>query len=115
MIPLSERLRQLRFTLPGLFYRSSAAPIIRGNMKKVIIMKPKGEIFQEAIFVLRDDFFQRSGVSRQELLMQAKAAADGCIGDGTSAGSRNILPSAFAAFILGAASAILVLWLFGLL
>lgn len=115
MTPLSERLRQLRFTLPGLFYRSTSAPIIRGNMKKVIVMKPRGEIFQEAIFILRDDYFQRSGVSRQELLMQAKAAADGCIGDGTSAGSRSILPSALAAFVLGAACTVLVLWCFGLL
>ncbi len=49
---------------------------VRGNMRRVIVLEPGGEIFQEAVFVLRDDYLP-SGISRQELLRQAKIAAEG--------------------------------------
>ena len=45
-------------------------------MKNVIVVHPPGGIFSEAIFILRDDYFQTPGISREALLRQARAAAE---------------------------------------
>ena len=87
---------------------------VRGNMRRVIVLKPGGEIFQEAVFVLRDDYLP-SGISRQELLRQAKAAAEGCGVSYGSAGVSACYLSPLAVFLLGAACTVIALWLFGLL
>ena len=87
---------------------------VRGNMRRVIVLEPGGEIFQEAVFVLRDDYLP-SGISRQELLRQAKIAAEGCGVSGAGAPVSAFCLSPLAVFLLGAACAVIALWLFGLL
>ncbi len=50
--------------------------VIEGRTGNVIIVKsPNTEYFKEAIFILSDDLFTRSGISRQQLLRQARRAA----------------------------------------
>lgn len=49
---------------------------IKGNMRNVIILHPKDGVFTEAVFLLRDDYLSSPGISREELLRQARAAAD---------------------------------------
>ena len=87
---------------------------VRGNMRRVIVLNPGGEIFQEAVFVLRDDYLP-SGISRQELLRQAKIAAEGCGVSEACAPVSAFFLSPLAVFLLGAACAVIALWLFGLL
>ena len=86
----------------------------RGNMKRIIVLEPGGEVFQEAVFVLRDDYLP-SGITRQELLHQAKIAAEGCGVPCVNAGVWAYFLSPLAVFLLGAACAVIALWLFGLL
>lgn len=72
------------------FYRlkRSAAPApytrsepIRGTSHNVILVTPPDtEIFREALFILRDDYMRRSDTGREELLRQARAAAESCAG-----------------------------------
>lgn len=96
--------------------RYEPLPVIRGNMRRVIVVQPPDPIFSEAMFILRDDYFQSQGVSRQELLKQARAAAEGCIEDTMpSAPIRPIFPTAMSIFALGAAAAIFALWLGGVI
>lgn len=50
-------------------------PPVCGQMRNVIVVKPPDPRFREAIFVLREDYFLSEELSRQELLLQAKDAA----------------------------------------
>ena len=50
-------------------------PVVKGNMQSMLVMRPEGGIFREVIFILRDEYLQQGGVSRQELLRQAREAA----------------------------------------
>ena len=50
--------------------------VLKGSMKNVIVVHPPGGIFSEAVFILRDDYFQTPGISREALLRQARAAAE---------------------------------------
>lgn len=89
-------------------------PVVRGNMRRVLVLKPPGPIFQEAVFILRDDYFQTPGLSRKELLREARAAAERCLAENAPSAPRT--PSvALPSFVLGAACAVLALWLTGLL
>ena len=80
-----ELLSALRFSLSArrrerLSHRRETLPVVRGNMRRVIVVEPPDPIFSEAMFILRDDYFQTPGLSRQELLQQAKNAARDCVG-----------------------------------
>ena len=58
--------------------RRSAAPrpgALKGCMRNVIVVKPPDKRFQEAVFILRDDYFLSPGADEAELLRQAKEAA----------------------------------------
>ena len=61
---MSTRLRHL----PG-----QAA--LKGCMRHVIVVKPPDRRFEEAVFVLRDDYFLCAGADERELLRQAREAA----------------------------------------
>ena len=89
--------------------------VIEGSAGNVIIVKsPNTEYFKEAIFILCDDLFARSGVSRQQLLREARRAA-------LNYTAAHVPPREHAAFrllgfyLLGAASSLLVLLLFKLI
>lgn len=87
-------------------------PLLRGTMHRAIVLKSPDENFSEAVFILNDSFMQQEGVSRKEILRQAGEAA------GLYCPPRRKRFSALApaaVFALGAASAILVLWAFGVM
>ena len=71
-----ERLREKFFTLCGK-QKSEKRPhtALRGNAHNIIVVKAPNDIFTEAIFILRDDYYLDSALSSSELLRQAKAAA----------------------------------------
>ena len=78
---LGERLRGMLCRVWSLFraqYTGTAAesrPVLRGNMRRAIVVRTPDDMFAEAVFILRDDY--DPGVSRGELLRQAKSAAEG--------------------------------------
>jgi len=96
--------------------RHDPLPVVRGNMRRIIVVQPPDPMFSEAMFVLRDDYFQSPGVSRQDLLKQARAAAEGFLEETMpSVPARPIFPTAMSIFALGAAAAIFALWLGGVI
>lgn len=110
---------KLRFRAPIRLRRSSnprrePLPVVRGNMHRVLVLRPPGDMFQEAVFVLKDDYFKTPGVSQQELLRQARTAAEDYTAAYTDDGG-SFFPSVLSVFALGAASAVIALWLAGLL
>ena len=87
-------------------------PLLRGTMHRAIVLKAPDDNFSEAVFILNDSFARREGVSSRELLRQAGEAA------GLYCPPRRKKLWAFAPaalFVMGAASAILMLWAFGLI
>ena len=65
---LLSRLRRPRRTEPP-------AAALRGKARNVIVVKPRDSRFQEAIYILRDDYFSDPDRNREELLRQAREAA----------------------------------------
>ena len=56
--------------------RSRYSPPVKGNMRSVIVVKPDNAMFAEACFVLSDEYVRESGQSHEELLRQARDAAN---------------------------------------
>ncbi len=72
----------VRFRLNWKHYtkRQEAGDVLKGLSRKVIIVKsPDPEIFEQAIFIVRDDFLSGQGIGEKELLRQAQAAANGYV------------------------------------
>ena len=68
---ISARCR--RVSLPR---RRVRPKVLKGNMRNILVVKPQSSAFCEAIFILRDDYFNDGGISRQELLRQAQEEAE---------------------------------------
>ena len=114
-----EKCRELRWSLWGRRQRRRDArretlPVLRGNMRRALVVKPDDPMFAEALFVLRDDSFNTPGVSREELLAQAKAAAEEYTAAALPYRSERSLSRA-ALFLSGAAVSLLLLWLCGVI
>ena len=59
---------------------SGRTEVIKGTASRVIVVKsPDPGIFREAFFILRDDYFSNRGISQEELLRQARQAAEGYV------------------------------------
>ena len=115
---LGERLRGMLCSVGALFrapYSGADAesrPVLRGNMRRAIVIKTPDDMFAEAVFILRDDY--DTGVSRGELLRQAKSAAEGHAQRALPPRRYTYLPP-MAVFVLGASAAVLTLWISGVL
>ena len=96
--------------------RREKLPVVRGNMRRVIVVQPPDPMFTQAMFILRDDYFQTPGLSSQELLKQAREAARDYVDQAVPADPvRPVFPTAMSIFALGAAAAIFALWLGGVI
>ena len=58
-----------------------AADVVKGVAKRVIVVRsPDPKVFEEAIFIVREDYMNSAGISRTQLLSQAKQAAGRYVG-----------------------------------
>lgn len=94
--------------------------VLRGIGRNVVIVRsPDPKIFEEAIFIVREDYLSSPGAGRAELLRQAQSAADGYITAtlGKRRGRRPGLPAAIytACAALGAVLTWLTLQIFALI
>ena len=72
----------VRFRLNWKYFtkEQEAETVVKGLSRKVIIVKsPDPKIFEQAIFIVRDDYLSTQGVGQKELLRQARAAANGYV------------------------------------
>jgi len=57
--------------------KKGGTEVIKGIGKRVVVVKsPDPKIFEEAIFIIREDFFNRSEKSQDEIIKEAERAAD---------------------------------------
>ncbi len=53
-----------------------AGNVVKGVAKRVIVVKsPDPKVFEEAIFIVREDYMKTAGVTRAQLLNEARQAA----------------------------------------
>lgn len=73
-----ERIRERLFFLRSAARRNETRSLpLRGTARNVIVVKAPNDIFTEAIFMLKDDYYLSPSLSSAELLRQAKEAAHG--------------------------------------
>ncbi len=66
--------------------------MVKGVSKRVIVVRsPDPRIFEQAIFIVREDYMGQTGVSEAQLLRQARQAAGNYLAPGSSGQSR-LLP-----------------------
>ena len=52
--------------------------MVKGITRQVILVKsPDPKLFEEAIFIVKEEALNRDGVTQEQLLRQARRAADG--------------------------------------
>ena len=57
--------------------REGGGLVVKGVSKRVIVVKsPDPKIFEQAIFIIREDFAGQAGVSDKDVLREARRAAD---------------------------------------
>ena len=70
-----------RLKLHGEYSDTEVGEVIKGTTRSVIVVKsPDPKVFEEAIFIVREEYMRSGGVSRAQLLEDAHRAADGYIG-----------------------------------
>ena len=54
--------------------------MVKGISKRVIVVKsPDPKIFEQAIFIVREDYPGQTGISERELMRQAREAVNSCM------------------------------------
>lgn len=118
MIRPPSPLRSFAGRLKGLFVshapRRVLPPRLRGKLRRAVVVPTPDPMFSEAVFILRDEALREPGVSREELLRQAARAAESYTEDALPGMERMSLRP-LAAFLLGAAVTLAVLWAVGML
>ena len=118
MIRPPSPLRSFAGRLKGLFVshapRRTLPPRLRGKLRRAVVVPTPDPMFSEAVFILRDEALREPGVSREELLRQAARAAESYTEDALPGMERMSLRP-LAAFLLGAAVTLAVLWAVGML
>ena len=118
MIRPPSPLRSFAGRLKGLFVshapRRVRPPRLRGKLRRAVVVPTPDPMFSEAVFILRDEALREPGVSREELLRQAARAAESYTEDALP-GMERVSLRPLAAFLLGAAVTLAVLWAVGML
>lgn len=54
--------------------------VVKGTARRVVVVKsPDKKVFEEAIFILREDYMHNSGITQSELMREAREAARGYV------------------------------------
>ncbi len=87
----------------------STRPVLKGCCHQVVVVRSPGPLFDQAIFLLRDECLDRDPDRRKALLQEAREAA----GLQSAGLSRRVGPvwPLILAFLSGAGSSLLSLWL----
>lgn len=89
--------------------------MVKGITRQVILVKsPDPRLFEEAIFIVKEEALAREGVTADQVMKQARQAADGYL-KGSRAWNRRLSPIPGPVWFgvgAGVASALWCIWLF---
>lgn len=83
--------------------------MVKGVARRVIVVKtPDRRLFEQAIFIVKEDAFSKEGVTAEQVLAEAQRVADGYVRRNSKLGKRllRIPPPAYAAAGAIAATAV---------
>lgn len=104
--PGAKRLDWKQMELQG------GAGVVKGTARRVIIVKsPDPEIFEEAIFIMREDFAMKKGASSENVVREAQRVADSYIRSSLGKTKKLIWRFRFPAFAAAGAAAAGIAWL----
>ena len=87
--------------------------MVKGITRQVILVKsPDPKLFEEAIFIVREEALQREGVTADQVIRQARQTADGYLKGHRRQEGRSWPGPLWGALGALAASALWCLWLF---
>lgn len=67
--------------------------MVKGNTRQVVVVKsPDPKMFEQAIFLLREDALEKHGVGERELLEEARRVANGFVLHNAPTKKRRRLP-----------------------
>lgn len=67
--------------------------MVKGISRRVVLVRsPDPDIFDEAIFIVREEARKRSGVTCEQLLSEARSVAENFVKDKVSPSRRRALP-----------------------
>ena len=76
--------------------------VVKGTARRVIVVRsPDPNVFEEAIFLVKEDYMRSPGVTQTQLLDEARRAAAGYVGRVSAAKKKSRLPLYIAASGLG--------------
>ena len=85
--------------------------MVKGVSRRVVVVdSPDPQLFEQAIFIVRNDAFHRSGVSSQEVMAEAVEAASRYAGPGPGKRSRTAALQPWV-YALSGAGSIGLIWL----
>ena len=87
--------------------------MVKGVSRRVVVVKsPDPKVFEEAIFIIREDFLNQPGVTDRQVVREARQAADRYIQTNLGRGRRRLFTRLPAPFVAAAgAAATGVAWL----
>jgi len=81
--------------------------VVKGVSRRVIVVKtPDPKIFEEAIFIVREDILRRSGLSRGDILREAEKVADSYVRTHLGSGKKKVNISRLTPILYAAAGAV---------
>ena len=88
--------------------------MVKGTARRIVIVKsPDKRIFEEAIFIVREDYLHTAGITQSQLMKEAQEAAHGYMGNlkatSKKRSGRGLLMTLSALFGSGAAFAVMKL------
>lgn len=94
-----ERLRKNKTPDDGVKWEENAAEneeggslMVKGLSRRVIVVKaPDEKVFEQAIFIIREDFASTAGISEKEVLRQARRAANEYLESAGCRGGKRLL------------------------
>lgn len=87
--------------------------MVKGTSKRVIIVKsPDPKVFEEAIFIVREDYMRSPGITQAQLINDARKAADGYMGGIKRKKGSGAIAVAAASMVLGVCIAFAAFMLF---
>lgn len=76
--------------------------VVKGTARRVIVVRsPDPNVFEEAIFLVKEDYMRSPGVTQTQLLDEARRAAASYVGRVSAAKKKSRLPLYIAASGLG--------------
>ena len=84
--------------------------MVKGITRRVVVIKsPDPRVFDEAIFIVKEDATKNTGVTTQEILRQAQSAAESYVRSSKEKRRLHLPPSFYALFGAGATGAVWLL------